>query len=155
MGVPFWNLNGYRQLHFKAGQKPAGSKHVRLWRFPQRSAARSRRGFGPHPVEPARWRRAIAAKVDPLRPGLVVELGAGSGAVTQALLARGIAPERLIAIEYSDYFSGLLTRRFPGVTVICGDAFDFDRHMPMGEPIAAIVSGLPLLNFFRCATAAP
>jgi phosphatidylethanolamine/phosphatidyl-N-methylethanolamine N-methyltransferase len=90
---------------------------------------------------------AIAAKVDPLRPGLVVELGAGSGAVTQALLARGIAPERLIAIEYSDYFSRLLSHRFPGVTVICGDAFDFDRHLPIGEPIAAIVSGLPLLNF--------
>jgi phosphatidylethanolamine/phosphatidyl-N-methylethanolamine N-methyltransferase len=100
----------------------------------------------PTPSSPA-LAGAIAAKVDPLRPGLVVELGAGSGAVTQALLARGITPERLIAIEYSDYFSSLLTRRFPGVTVICGDAFDFDRHLPMGEPIAAIVSGLPLLNF--------
>ena len=100
----------------------------------------------PTPSSPA-LAAVIAAKVDPLRPGVVVELGAGSGAVTQALLARGIAPERLIAIEYSDYFARLLSRRFPGVTVICGDAFDFDRHMPIGEPIAAIVSGLPLLNF--------
>jgi phosphatidylethanolamine/phosphatidyl-N-methylethanolamine N-methyltransferase len=100
----------------------------------------------PTPSSPA-LAAVIAAKVDPLRPGVVVELGAGSGAVTQALLARGIAPERLIAIEYSDYFARLLSKRFPGVTVICGDAFDFDRHMPIGEPIAAIVSGLPLLNF--------
>ena len=34
----------------------------------------------PTPSSPA-LAAAIAAKVDPLRPGLVVELGAGSGAV--------------------------------------------------------------------------
>lgn len=90
---------------------------------------------------------AIAAKVDPLKPGLVVELGAGSGAVTRALLARGIAAERLIAIEFSDYFARLLAERYPGVRVVCGDAFEFDKQLPFGEPIAAIVSGIPLLNF--------
>lgn len=91
--------------------------------------------------------KAIAAKVDPLRAGLVVELGAGSGAVTQALLARGIAPERLIVIEFSDYFARLLAERFPGVRVVQGDAFQFETYLPLGEPIAAIVSGVPLLNF--------
>lgn len=90
---------------------------------------------------------AMAAKVDPLKPGLVVELGAGSGVVTQALLARGIAPERLIAIEFSDYFARLLAQRYPGIRVIHGDAFAFDKYLPLGEPIAAIVSGIPLLNF--------
>lgn len=90
---------------------------------------------------------AIAAKVDPLKPGLVVELGAGSGAVTQALLARGIAAERLVAIEFSDYFARLLAERYPGIRVVCGDAFAFDRQLPFGKPIAAIVSGIPLLNF--------
>lgn len=90
---------------------------------------------------------AMAAKVDPLKPGLVVELGAGSGVVTQALLARGIAPERLIAIEFSDYFARLLAQRYPGIRVIHGDAFAFDKCLPLGEPIAAIVSGIPLLNF--------
>lgn len=100
----------------------------------------------PTPSSPA-LAAAIAAKVDPLKPGLVVELGAGSGAVTQALLARGIAPERLIAIEYNEYFAKLLAQRFPGVCVVQGDAFQFENYIPIGEPIAAVVSGVPLLNF--------
>lgn len=100
----------------------------------------------PTPSSPA-LAAAIAAKVDPLRPGLVIELGAGSGAVTQALLERGIAPERLIAIEYNAYFATLLAQRFAGVCVVCGDAFAFEKHVPPGQPIAAIVSGVPLLNF--------
>lgn len=100
----------------------------------------------PTPSSPA-LAKAIAAKVDPLKPGLVVELGPGSGAVTQALLARGIAPERLIAIEYNDYFAKLLAARFRGVRVIQGDAFQFEKYVPLGEPISAIVSGVPLLNF--------
>lgn len=102
----------------------------------------------PTPSSPA-LAKAIAARVDPLKPGLVVELGAGSGAVTEALLARGIAPERLIAIEYNDYFATYLTQRFCGVRVIRGDAFQFEKHIPLGEPIAAIVSSVPLLNFPR------
>ncbi|HEV2651320.1 MAG TPA: hypothetical protein VGU69_08680, partial [Rhizomicrobium sp.] len=39
--------------------------------------------------------RAIAAQVDPSIPGTVLELGPGTGAVTRALLARGILPSRL------------------------------------------------------------
>lgn len=100
----------------------------------------------PTPSSPA-LAKAIAAKVDALKPGLVVELGAGSGAVTQALLGRGIAPERVIAIEYNEYFARLLAQRFPGVRVVQGDAFQFETYLPLGEPIAAIVSGVPLLNF--------
>ena len=100
----------------------------------------------PTPSSPA-LADAIAAKVDPLQHGLVVELGAGTGVVTQALLDRGIAPERLIAVEYCAYFSGLLVQRFPGVTVVQGDAFAFERYLPAGAPVAAVVSGVPLLNF--------
>lgn len=100
----------------------------------------------PTPSSPA-LAAAIAAKVDPLKPGLVVELGAGSGAVTQALLARGVAPERLIAIEYNEYFAKLLAQRFCSVRVVQGDAFQFENYIPIGEPIAAIVSTVPLLNF--------
>lgn len=100
----------------------------------------------PTPSSPA-LAAAIAAEVDPLRPGLVVELGAGTGVVSTALLARGVAAERLVLIERSDYFARLLTRRFPGASVIRGDAFAFERHMPPGVPVAAIVSSVPLLNF--------
>ncbi len=100
----------------------------------------------PTPSSPA-LAAAIAAKVDPQRPGLVIELGAGTGVVTQALLDRGVAPERLIAIEYCGYFADLLAQRFAGVTVVQGDAFAFENYLPMGQQVAAVVSGVPLLNF--------
>jgi phosphatidylethanolamine/phosphatidyl-N-methylethanolamine N-methyltransferase len=90
---------------------------------------------------------AMAEKVDPLRPGLVVELGAGTGVVTEALIARGIAPERLLIIEYGAFFVQLLKARFPGATVVQGDAFSFERYLPEGAKISAVVCGVPLLNF--------
>lgn len=90
---------------------------------------------------------AMAEKVDPLRPGLVVELGAGTGVITAALLARGISAERLVAIEHGAYFIDLLRNRFPGATVVQGDAFIFARYLPAGARVSAIVSALPLLNF--------
>jgi phosphatidylethanolamine/phosphatidyl-N-methylethanolamine N-methyltransferase len=90
----------------------------------------------------------MAAVVDPVIPGPIVELGPGTGPVTQALLARGIAPSRLILVEYSPDFAKLLRQRFPGVTVIQGDAYALhDTLKPhVHEPISAIVSSLPLLT---------
>lgn len=91
--------------------------------------------------------RAIANLVDPSRPGPVLELGAGTGAVTAALLERGIAPKRLAAVEYLPEFCERLRARFPGVTVIEGDAYDLEHTLPSdgAGPFSAIVSGLPLL----------
>ena len=93
--------------------------------------------------------RAIADQVDPSRPGAVLELGPGTGAITQALLERGIAAERLTAIEYDADFARGIAARFPGVQVIQGDAFDLTRTLGsrQSEHFAAIVSGIPLLNF--------
>jgi phosphatidylethanolamine/phosphatidyl-N-methylethanolamine N-methyltransferase len=88
----------------------------------------------------------IASKIDPRRPGLVVELGAGTGAVTQALLDRGVPAERLLAVENSAYYAGLLRKRFAGVEIVHGDALQFDRILPAGVPVAAVVSGIPLLH---------
>ena len=100
----------------------------------------------PTPSSPA-LATAMAEKVDPLRPGLVVELGAGTGVVTEALLARGIAAERLVVIEHSAYFADLLRSRFPDALVIQGDAFAFEQYLPEDARISAVVSGVPLLNF--------
>jgi phosphatidylethanolamine/phosphatidyl-N-methylethanolamine N-methyltransferase len=90
--------------------------------------------------------RAVAAQVNPDIRGRVLELGPGTGAVTEALIERGIAPERIVAIEYDFEFVRLVAQRFPGVHVQQGDAFDFARALKDGDPFAAIVSGLPLLN---------
>jgi phosphatidylethanolamine/phosphatidyl-N-methylethanolamine N-methyltransferase len=89
----------------------------------------------------------MAALVDMERPGFVVELGPGTGTVTAALLERGVAPERLVAVEYVPYFADLLRRRFPAASICQGDGFAFEDHLPPGCEVAAVISGIPLLNF--------
>jgi phosphatidylethanolamine/phosphatidyl-N-methylethanolamine N-methyltransferase len=92
--------------------------------------------------------KAIAQQIDPAIPGPVLELGPGTGVVTEALIERGVAPERITAIEYDPDFAKLVAQRFPKVHVVRGDAFDLKKTLGNGngEAFAAIVSGLPLLN---------
>lgn len=93
--------------------------------------------------------KAIAAQVDPAREGPVLELGPGTGIVTQALIERGVSEDRIIAIEYDPEFAAMVQKRFPKVCVLQGDAFQFARMLDgtVQKRYAAIVSGLPLLNF--------
>jgi phosphatidylethanolamine/phosphatidyl-N-methylethanolamine N-methyltransferase len=95
--------------------------------------------------------RMMASYVDPLSDGPVIELGPGTGPVTQALLNRGVRPDRLFLIEYSKDFARLLRQRFPGVTVIEGDAYGIKQTLgnvlaKQKKPVSAIVSSLPLLT---------
>lgn len=92
--------------------------------------------------------RAMARCVDPHARGLVVELGPGTGPVTEALIERGIAPERLVLVEYGAEFCKLLRQRFPGVRIIQGDAYRLSDTLAdvLDGPVAAVVSSLPLLN---------
>jgi phosphatidylethanolamine/phosphatidyl-N-methylethanolamine N-methyltransferase len=91
--------------------------------------------------------RRMARYVDPLSQGPIIELGPGTGVITDALLRRGIVPSRLFLVEYDRSFCKLLARRFPGVHILGGDAYRLGERMqdiPDG-PAAAIVSSLPLL----------
>jgi phosphatidylethanolamine/phosphatidyl-N-methylethanolamine N-methyltransferase len=92
--------------------------------------------------------RAMAAAIGAPSQGLVVELGPGTGPVTQALIETQLAPERLVLIEYDPSFCRMLERRFGSVRVIQGDAYDLPSTLASlaGQPIAAVVSSLPLLN---------
>ncbi len=92
--------------------------------------------------------RAIAAQAEIDRPGKIVELGPGTGVVTDALVARGVPQDRLVLIEYNGEFCSLLRKRFPGATVIQGDAYDFERTLghPQQGSLATVVSGLPLFT---------
>lgn len=91
--------------------------------------------------------RAMARYVDPQKRGPVIELGPGTGAITEALLERGIAPSRLFLIEFDPNFCKLLKRRFRGVQVIEGDAYRLADTLAdrLRRKPSAIVSSLPLL----------
>jgi phosphatidylethanolamine/phosphatidyl-N-methylethanolamine N-methyltransferase len=92
--------------------------------------------------------RTMAAYVDPDIPGPIIELGPGTGPVTDALIAQGIDPARLVLVEFDPTFCRLLQERYPTATVVQGDAYSLRRllHQLMREPAAAVVSGLPLFT---------
>ena len=92
--------------------------------------------------------RTMARYVDPDMVGPVVELGPGTGPVTEALIAEGIAIERLVLVEFNPTFCQLLRKRFPAATVVHGDAYSIRRLLGglLQQPAAAIVSGLPLVT---------
>src|SRR5262245_47243718 len=92
--------------------------------------------------------RTMAGYVDPAVPGPVIELGPGTGPVTEALVAQGIDPSRLVLVEFDPTFCRLLRVRYPSATVIQGDAYGLKRLLAglLQQPAAAVVSGLPLFN---------
>ena len=91
--------------------------------------------------------RVMANYVDPAIPGPIVELGPGTGPVTEALVER-VDPSRLTLVEFDPTFCAHLRDRFPGVRVVQGDAYDLNQTLKgiLTEPAAAFVSGLPLFN---------
>jgi len=93
--------------------------------------------------------RAVAQAVDAAAPGVVVELGGGTGAVTRGLLKAGIAPRDLVVIERDVGLHRVLARRFPELRVIHGDAMRVKELLAEAgvTKVKAVVSGLPLLNF--------
>ncbi|MBO6717079.1 MAG: methyltransferase domain-containing protein [Rhizobiaceae bacterium] len=93
--------------------------------------------------------RRMASVIDPTSGLPVLELGPGTGVITRAILARGVAPENLITVEYSPEFVAHLKEHFPGVNVIEGDAFNLDTTLGehAGRTFDTVVSGVPLLNF--------
>ena len=91
--------------------------------------------------------RRMVAAVDPLSDDPILELGPGTGVVTEALLERGITADRIVAVEYNDEFCGLLSERCPGVRIVKGNAYDLAATLNgvHSGQFAAAVSSLPLL----------
>ena len=85
----------------------------------------------------------MVAGIDPAK-GPVIELGAGTGNITQAILDRGVSPENLHSIEMNPEFCDRLRARFPGLNVHQMSA-GYVGDLPV-EGAQAVVSGLPLLS---------
>src|SRR6266704_2782333 len=91
--------------------------------------------------------RTIARYVDPETTGPVVELGPGTGPVTEALVRQGIAADRLVLVEFNPHFCQILRRRYPQASVVQGDAYRLGHTLDglLRQPAAAVVSSLPLV----------
>jgi len=92
--------------------------------------------------------RAMARLVDTDVAGPIVELGPGTGPVTEALVEHGVDPARLVLVEFNPVFCRMLRSRYPEATVVQGDAYRLKHLLGslMREPAAAVVSGLPLFT---------
>ena len=92
--------------------------------------------------------RAMARYVDPSSSGPVVELGPGTGPVTEALVEAGVSPSRLVLVEFDPSFCRILQARYPEATLVQGDAYSLRRLLEtlLIQPAAAVVSGLPLVT---------
>jgi phosphatidylethanolamine/phosphatidyl-N-methylethanolamine N-methyltransferase len=92
--------------------------------------------------------RTMASYVDAAGNGPVIELGPGTGPVTEALVEHGVDPARLMLVEFNPQFCRLLRSRYPAATVVQGDAYRLRRLLGalVREPASAVVSGLPLFT---------
>jgi phosphatidylethanolamine/phosphatidyl-N-methylethanolamine N-methyltransferase len=91
--------------------------------------------------------RRIAALVERSGDEVVVELGAGTGAITRALLAGGVPAERLVVVEIVPDMAAHLAETFPGVTVVQGDAFALAEALPaaLRGRVGTAICGIPLV----------
>ena len=78
----------------------------------------------------------------------IVELGAGTGAITRGLLAAGLPEDRLVLVELDPAMASVLAKQFPGVQMIVGDATKLPEILParIHGHIGTVISGLPVLG---------
>ena len=90
--------------------------------------------------------RAMARYVDPDGDGPVIELGPGTGPVTEALVEHGVNPARLVLLEFNPAFCQLA----PALPddVVHADAYRLRESLGSltRHEAAAVVSGLPLMT---------
>ncbi|WP_207540170.1 class I SAM-dependent methyltransferase [Sabulicella rubraurantiaca] len=91
--------------------------------------------------------RKIAAAVRREPDEHVLELGAGTGVISRALLEHGVPASRLTVVEIVPEMAEFLRDSLPGVNVVQGDAFDLAASLPtaMRGRIGTAICGIPLV----------
>src|SRR5215471_16776055 len=133
-------------LMFKSDQ----GRFDRVLRFPKRGVVFAQ-AWAKHPlrvgaVAPSsrRLARLITSEISPASAP-VLELGPGTGVFTRALLGRGLHEDQLILIECEPSLARLLQHDYPGAWVVQMDVAKLRcSNIVDGEPVGAVVSGLPL-----------
>lgn len=139
----FVNLG--REATLTENPKPITKSELPGWVLFARETWRNPRVMGTGWSSSPNLAKAIATSV-PLsdKEGIIVELGSGTGIVTEALLKHGIAAERLISIEQSSELTSHVRKRCPNVRVINGDALHLEDLLGDDfKRVTTIVSSLP------------
>lgn len=94
---------------------------------------------------------AMARLADPGRPGLLLELGAGTGSLTRGLVEAGWPLERIVAYEREARLVEILRREVGGIRAVIGDATDLETQLTRlrVDRLSAVVSSLPIKWFPR------
>ncbi len=97
----------------------------------------------------SRWlARLMATDVAP--GARVVELGAGTGTLTEAIVECGVRQEDLYLVEQHTMFCDVLRQRFPGSHVVQADAATLtDSLGALRGTVDYVISGLPIVWFNR------
>ncbi len=76
--------------------------------------------------------------------GLIVELGAGTGAITK-YLRKKFPEDQFIVIERSEDMVEFLKKEFPNIRIVLGDAVELVKLLSAYQkPVDVILSSLPL-----------
>lgn len=92
--------------------------------------------------------RFICRHIDYREGDYIVEIGAGTGSFTRALLHAGVPVSKLIVLELDKELAHYLQVNFPSVHVIQGNATALETLIPeavIGR-VRTIVSGIPMVN---------
>jgi phosphatidylethanolamine/phosphatidyl-N-methylethanolamine N-methyltransferase len=98
------------------------------------------------PSSPALCQR-IVAHTAWVNGEAVIELGAGTGVVSQALLAAGLPSSRLFVVEIVPRMAEHLTAVLPGANVLAGDAMALPEIIPSAwhGRIGTVICGIPMV----------
>lgn len=98
------------------------------------------------PISTRLAKLAAGLILDP-KGGPIVEIGAGTGRLTRALLKAGVDPAQLTLVELDQELCEFLKKILPGVKVIHGDARYLSELLDPNQIgcISTVVSAIPLM----------
>jgi phosphatidylethanolamine/phosphatidyl-N-methylethanolamine N-methyltransferase len=122
------------------------TRHARRWDFFRRWMRNPRAVAAVAPSSRELARRMVDEL--PADTRRVVELGPGTGVMTEALLAHGLSPQGVLAVELDPGLHDRLQARFPELRVVHGDARrlgELAQGFAAPRTLDAVVSSLGLL----------
>ena len=89
----------------------------------------------------------IAKQIDKRSSSSILELGAGTGAITKSLISSGISPGRIAVVEIVPEMAEHLRAKFPQTSVLQADAFDLPIPLLKDTlvEIGTVICGIPLV----------